>query len=137
MFTLCGNQTRDLLRSRQVFRPLRQIGRQRPTQQICRRVVLTTLGSHNVSIKSKNTAGVLVGSPVPSGSPTYLLDPPREPVGGVKAFHLREKKLKSSIDLSTHRDRQRGATLFYTMLGYKNITIDTHTQYFLVQSKHL
>jgi hypothetical protein len=37
--------------------------------------------------QSKNTAGVLVGSPGSSGSPTYLLVPPREPVGGVKAFH--------------------------------------------------
>jgi hypothetical protein len=28
MFALCGNRTRDLLRSRRVFPPLRQIGRQ-------------------------------------------------------------------------------------------------------------
>jgi hypothetical protein len=28
------------------------------------------------------------------GRSTYLLDPPREPVGGVKAFYLREKRKK-------------------------------------------
>jgi hypothetical protein len=28
MFALCGNRTRDLLRRRRVFSPLRQIGRQ-------------------------------------------------------------------------------------------------------------
>jgi hypothetical protein len=28
MFALCGNRTRDLLRSRRVFPPLRQVGRQ-------------------------------------------------------------------------------------------------------------
>jgi hypothetical protein len=28
MFALCGNRTRDLLRSRQVYSPIRQIGRQ-------------------------------------------------------------------------------------------------------------
>jgi hypothetical protein len=31
MFALCGNRTRDLLRSRLVFRPLRQIGDQNDT----------------------------------------------------------------------------------------------------------
>jgi hypothetical protein len=32
MFALCGNRTRDLLRSRRVFQPLRHIGRQKRKQ---------------------------------------------------------------------------------------------------------
>jgi hypothetical protein len=34
MFALCVNQTRDLLRSRRVFPPLRHIGRQKNTNYI-------------------------------------------------------------------------------------------------------
>jgi hypothetical protein len=37
MFALCGNRTRDLLRSRRVFAPLRHIGR---------RIRMYQIGSH-------------------------------------------------------------------------------------------